>query len=274
MIKLRDYQQDAINNIKNTFKNEYRQYIEMPTGSGKTITFLSYIKENHKNCLIIVPSCQLLNQVYDTCLLFYHKSEISRKGNRFNEKKNKIHICVINSIRGDYLKKLCNHNFDITVIDEAHHSQANTYKRFINNKEKIYKQHLILGLTATPDRVDGKLLKEIFFTCSFKLTVDYLIGIKQLCDIEGYTVKTGIDISDVDSHNKDFSLNHLYNKLCTDSRNNMIVDLCINEMNDRKTLIFCINVDHSKEINRLLNNKGIISKHIDGSMNSSTRNST
>src|SRR5580698_3989979 len=59
MINLRDYQKEAIANIEKAFENGNRQYIVMPTGSGKTITFLAYAKKNHRKVLVIVPSRQL-----------------------------------------------------------------------------------------------------------------------------------------------------------------------------------------------------------------------
>jgi len=275
MIKLRDYQNQAINSIRESFKESPRQYIEMPTGSGKTITFLSYARKYHKNILIIVPSRELLNQVYETSLLFYHSSEISRKGNGFNEKIALVHICIINSIRSEYLEFIAPREFDLTIIDEAHHLQSDSYKCLINRRADIFKQNdmKILGVTATPDRLDGKLLKDILYKCSFSISVQDLIDRGGLCDVEGFSVKTNIDLSEIDHHNGDFSLKQLYNKLSTSNRNNLIIDICKNDMKNRKTLIFCINIQHSKEINELLNSKGISSCHIDGTMDTKKRNS-
>ena len=269
-MKLRPYQNKVIQTIKETFKKSERQYVEMPTGSGKTITFLSYASQNHKRIMVVVPSKELLNQVYESALLFYHKSEISRKGNNFNEIPQKLHICIINSVRGDYLKYITGQYFDLVIIDEAHHSQSESYVRLIKNMVFSPK---FLGVTATPDRSDGQLLKDILHVCSAKLNVLDLINDGFLSDIEGYSVKTKIDISDIDSHNGDFNINLLYKRLCTESRNNMIVELCKNEMKNRKVLVFCINIKHSQEINKLLNDQGISSKHIDGSCKVTLRKS-
>ncbi len=275
MLKLRSYQNDAIEAINKTFKNEFRQYVEMPTGSGKTITFLSYARKHHKNILIIVPSQQLLHQVVESALLLYEPWEISRKGAGYNEECAFLHVCIINSIRGDYLDYLAKEKHDLIIIDEAHHSQSPSYQRLIKNKLNFHleKSMRFLGVTATPDRADGKLLDEILYKCSFKLNVKDLIKQKHLSDIEGYSVKTKIDLSEIDDRNGDFSLFQLYNKLCIESRNNMIVDLCCNDMKNRKTLIFCINIKHSKEINSLLQKKGIASAHIDGTKKNNSRES-
>ena len=272
MINLRDYQIEAISIIKNKFKDWDRQYVEMPTGSGKTITFLSYAKENHKKILVVVPSKELMRQVYESALLFYSKNEISRKGDQYDENVKTLHICIINSIRQQYLDFISTVNFDLLVIDEAHRAQGESYKKLI---KKLFEHHelKILGATATPDRADGQLLSSILGSCSFKIEIEYLIEKKHLSDIEGYSVKSKIDISHIDDHNGDFSVSQLYKKLSTESRNDLIVDICKKEMTDRKNLIFCINLQHSKEICKLLNSRGISSMHIDGSMNSVERSS-
>lgn len=270
MVTLRSYQKDAIDTIKGQFRTSDRQFVIMPTGSGKTITFLKYAADNHERILLLVPSKELLKQVYESSLLFYHKSEVSRKGGDWYESPAKLHICIINSLKGHYLKFITDQYFDLIVIDEAHHAYAKSYQNVINGMVFCPK---ILGVTATPDRTDGQLLKEILNTCSFELKIQDLIQQGHLCDIEGFSVKTKIDLSDVDDHNGDFSAQQLYKKLSVESRNNMIVELCKEHMKDRRTLVFCINIDHSKEINRLLNLNGVTSKHIDGSMNDKERSS-
>lgn len=272
MLNLRQYQLDAISTIKETFKHSNRQFVEMPTGSGKTVTFLSYASQNHKRILIIVPSKQLLKQIYESSQLFYEANEISRKGNRYNEPIKKVHIVISNSIRGEYLKKLTHLNFDLVIIDEAHHSQANSYSRFINQKTSLFPNQKFLGVTATPDRIDGKLLEELLKVCSYKISINDLINQKYLSDIEGYCIKTNIDISDIDNHNKDFSILQLYKKLNREDRNNLILETYKIKLKDRKTIVFCINVDHSLELKKLFTENGISCAHIDGKVKSAKRN--
>lgn len=271
MLKLRPYQEEAIKAIEKTFKKNFRQYIELPTGAGKTVTFLSFCKKNNYKTMIIVPSVQLMHQVYQSALKMYHPIEISRKGDRYVERPKTIHICIANSLRDDYLEKITQTKFDLIVIDEAHHSQSKIYIRFIKTYEDINSKTKILGVTATPDRTDGKMLEEILHLCSYSISISDLIQQKYLSDIEGYRVKTGIDISEIDNHNGDFSLNLLYKKLSTSDRNGIVLECYKKHLSDRKTLIFCINVQHSKDISNLFNKNGISCAHIDGKMKSDQR---
>ncbi len=273
MIKLRNYQIEAIDKIEEFFTTNNSQYIEMPTGSGKTVTFLHLAQKNFKKVLIIVPSKQLQKQVYDTSLVFFNRQDVSRKGNRYDEEVSKIHICIINSIREKYFQYLCKKEFDLIIIDEAHHTQANSYKNFISKYKKNFPNVKILGVTATPDRLDLKSIKQIIGECSFKIKIEKLIKEKYLADIEGFCVKTNIDISDIHDHNSDFGTSELFKKLNIDSRNNLIISLVKDNMKNRKTLIFCINIEHSKLLNDLINKTGILCAHIDGYMKDDQRNS-
>lgn len=273
MINLRPFQRDAISAIKNTFLSTDRQFVEMPTGSGKTITFLSYAKTTFKKVLVIVPTKELLKQVYESALNFYDRRNISRKGSGFDERVGDLHIAIIASVRGKYLDILAQKKFDLVVIDEAHHVQAPSYRAFIDRicQEPSGTSIKFLGLTATPNRSDGLFLQEVLGKLSYKLDIQSLINSQHLSDIEGFCIKTKCDLSDIDSHNGDFSIRQLYKRLCVHERNQMIVNICKQEMSLRKTLIFCINIQHSKEICRLLQKENIFSAHIDGSMDDEQR---
>lgn len=281
MVKLRDYQIEAIENIRKSFKTSNRQFIEMPTGSGKTLTFLSYADKYSNSTLIVVPSIQLMNQTYETALLFYHKDQISRKGDSFNQeikshKECYLHICVVNSLTDKYNDYLNEYVFNLIIFDEAHHTHGKKYINFIKSRGSPYcpgEDSYFLGVTATPDRKDGKMLTDILHRCSFKLTIEEMIEKKFLCDIEGFCLKTKIDIGDVRCNSGDFNINILYKKLCTDSRNMMIIDIYKKEMMKRKCIIFCINISHSKQIVKLFKLQNISSFHIDGTMNSIERKS-
>ena len=265
MINLRPYQQEAIDCVHNTFLRCDRQYIVMPTGSGKTITFFSIIGKKYKKVLIVVPSCELLRQVYETAQLFYHKSEISKQGDGHKDNPKKLHILIIHNVRNNNFSLLINQDFDLVIIDEAHHSQSRLYLDLMDKLEKSCNPKF-LGVTATPERLDGALLKEVLYNCSYQISTLDLIRQKYLCDIEGLRIKTNINIPNLESRQSNFSIAYLYKHLATESRNNLIVESYEKEMKDRKCLIFCLNIEHSKEISRLLLNKKYLCCQIDSKM--------
>lgn len=271
-MQLRPYQEEAILAIKESFKDCKRQYIEMPTGSGKTITFLKYAKDNHKNILIIVPSVELQKQCYETASRLFDPKQITRKGNGYDEKisnnpalnNGHVHICITNSLKPAYTQRLISIGFDLLILDECHHVQGSSYRRLIESLSKL-KDLCILGVTATPDRRDGISIKTQLFKRSFKVSMEKLIEQGYLSDLEGYIVKTNIDISDLDNHNGDFSLSELYKRLSSKNRNEIILNVC-KDISERRNLVFCINIRHAQEVSRLLNDNGLKSQAIYGEM--------
>ncbi|MEV7197710.1 DUF3427 domain-containing protein [Streptomyces sp. NPDC093510] len=65
----------------------------------------------------------------------------------------------VQSLNGKRLEQLEPHHFDIIVIDEFHHATARTYRRVIEH----FKPQELLGLTATPERMDGLNVQDEFF---------------------------------------------------------------------------------------------------------------
>ncbi len=65
----------------------------------------------------------------------------------------------VQSLTDQRLEKLARDHFDVIVIDEFHHATANTYRRVINH----FQPKQLLGLTATPERMDGKNVQDEFF---------------------------------------------------------------------------------------------------------------
>jgi superfamily II DNA or RNA helicase len=116
--KLRDYQIEAINIIKNNKKNVI---INLPTGTGKNSVIIYSMKTNLKY-LILVPRIILLDQIKEE--IIKHKPKMKSKiqligdgDNIFNENK-LITICVFNSVH--LIENQCM-NFEKIFIDEAHY---------------------------------------------------------------------------------------------------------------------------------------------------------
>ncbi len=60
---LRDYQKECLDKIISHFENHNRQLVQLPTGAGKTIIFLNYLKKHSKSALILCPTVDLQVQI-------------------------------------------------------------------------------------------------------------------------------------------------------------------------------------------------------------------
>ena len=258
---MRDYQKECIEVIHNHFKTHDRQIIQLPTGSGKTWIFCEYLSKYSNKALIICPSIELKEQILDTAKRFNIKSISDNPRDN-----NKNHVVTSAVLSYENTRKiLFSKNYDHIVIDEAHHANSKTYTEFLSsliNKPKI------LGCTATPERLDGKSLLDVFETLTYKKNIYELIKNGFLADILAYRIKTNQDIAKRGS--SDFRATEL-RILDNESRNNLIYKTFKENCRDKKTIIFCISVEHCIKISDYLKSQGVNSAYIHGKMNNKKR---
>lgn len=252
MVIFRDYQLDCISAIETHFKHDNRQLIQMPTGAGKTFIFLEYLRRNSKKALIIVPTIDILEQVEDSSLHFFHKSQVYAK-KEGRHKDADIIIVTAASLNYKSTKNwLCNTPFDTIVIDEAHRAHTKTYTSFLN----LYGDKVkLLGLTATPERLDRKCLLDIFETLTFEMSVVDLIEKGSLCDIKATRHSTGQKLPSYISKG-DFRAIEL-RALDNPSRNAVIKKIINENCRDKQTIVFCLTIDHAESLAKDIRNMGI-----------------
>jgi len=153
MVILRDYQELDVANIRASFTAGFTAplYV-LPTGGGKTVTYsdiASKVVDRKKKVLITSHRLEIMEQISDTLRWFDVKHGIINPNYRPNPFAS-VQIGTIQTIAGR-LKKMPR-DFDLVIIDEAHHATAPSWKRVI----AAMHESLVLGVTATPIRTDGK----------------------------------------------------------------------------------------------------------------------
>ena len=264
-MELRDYQLECIQTMHSHFQDNDRQIVQMPTGAGKTITFLKYLSLYSKRSLILVPTRELLEQVDESALHFFHKSEVFAKYDS-NIVFKKVNIMTAASVSYESItEKLLEAKFDTIIIDEAHRAQSDTYKNFIGSYKQRHPKVKICGFTATPERSDKLPLLEIFDKLTFSRTIYDLINLGHLCDMVSYRIKTGQKFETRRLSAGDFSPICL-KILDNDTRNNIILktykDNCVN----KKTLVFCLSINHALKLEHYFAEHGIAARAIYGAM--------
>ncbi len=260
-MKLRDYQEECIEILQKDIK---KQLIQLPTGSGKTFIFLNYLRKNSSKCLIVVPTLDLQEQVYESALNFYHKDEIYKRKDIHIFKEAKIYILVANSLTNkrvrEYFKNI---NLDHIIFDEAHKALCNTYLNFLEFINVYNSEYKLIGFTATPERLDRKSLLHLFDKITYQKTLYDLIVSGFLCDLECFRITTKCDLKTL-GKTKDFQPNEL-KLLDSYSRNSLIYKTYFENCINKKTLIFCLSVDHAEKLaDYLRTEKGIKAYHISG----------
>lgn len=136
--------------------------------------------------------------------------------------------------------------YDYIVIDEAHHSQANSYRNIFDH----FESKLLIGLTATPERMDGKDLRPDFgghISAEIRLPQALQAGL--LTPFQYFCVSDDTDLRDDSLWNgRYYDIERLTNKLCQEHRTKLIVDAMHKYLADEYTcraLCFCVSMQHA-----------------------------
>ena len=192
-IELRDYQQEAIDNLKKmredgkTFALLYHA-----TGVGKTITAATDAKAVGGRTLFLVNALKLASQAKDTFAKVWPEATLGEYTGSQKDVSQTVIFATVQSISKD-LEKFFSTDFDYLIVDECHHAAANTYQKIFT----YFHPKFILGLTATPERSDGEDMLELFQNVAHKMDLKTAVERGVLVPIRCIRVKTNIDLTDV-----------------------------------------------------------------------------
>lgn len=259
MIELRDYQVDGIKKIfeawdpkKSNLKNVLFQ---MPTGTGKTTVFSEIVRKaqiKNKNVLIVVHRTELVEQIAERLKSFGVSVGIISAGNMAEPDK-AVQVATIQTLsRRSYPPA------DIVIIDECHHSKAATYKILW----EIYPDARFLGVTATPVRINGEGFDDLFDVLIPLGKLSYFIEKKYLANIKQCVSGTP-DVTKVKQKMRDYDLQMLKNVMMDNSLMANLVDSYKKKALGKKTIVFAVDIEHSKSIADRYSKEGISSAHLD-----------
>jgi len=269
MIKhpLRDYQNEIIQRIEKAIAKGYRRImLQLPTGAGKTRCFVELAKRhkekpyigNVPNCLVVAHRKELIDQAVNALgREIRNKWEIGVIKSKVNENRNStIQVASIQSlIRRDFPKA------GLVIIDEAHHATAKSYQTIIEH----YGEAIILGVTATPARTDGKGFRDSFEILIKGPTIKKLTVQNHLCPYKLYAYsKQRINTSSVKIQAGDYEPNELADAVSRSKVRADLVQTWQQHAFEKRTVVFAVNVELSKQYAEIYNASGYKSEHIDG----------
>jgi superfamily II DNA or RNA helicase len=251
-MKLYSYQENAIDAI---FSDpSHSQLISMPTGTGKTITFLSAAKRKDKNCLIIVHREELLHQTYEKSKLCgFKEDEISIISSTKKETLSKINISMIQTLCRN-LEKYKPEDIEMVIIDEAHHATSASYLKVLEYFKIFSEKKILLGFTATPLRGDKAQLSSIFESHSFKMTLSEATQQGYICPVYGIRVVIDRELKNIKNTGGDYKIDQLDRVMNCDSINKIVAERC-QYLEKVPAIVFCTSVDHAEKISNLLKEK-------------------
>lgn len=169
-----------------------------------------------------------------------------------------VQIASIETLKNRYDKIM---KPDLLVIDEAHLSAAKGWKTLIQHYKSIGCK--IIGLTATPWRLSGDGLDDIYDTMVKGPSTDWLIKNGYLSDYKIYAPEMP-DLSGVHSKMGDYVNSELNTAMDKPSITGDAVSHYVRYANNKRALAFCVSIAHSQHVAQQFKEAGIMAQHIDG----------
>ena len=259
-IFLRPYQQQFIDDVNNEFKQDHKRVVGVaPCGSGKTIMTGWIIRESVERGLrsiFFVHRQELIRQTSETfdCLGIPHGIICAGVKEQLDLP---VQIASVQTL-AKRLKKVPAPDF--LICDECHHILAETYKRILN----AYPEAYLLGVTATPQRMGGITLHDVFTSMVKGPTVDELIKLGNLTDFNYYAPATKIDLKSVKVKFGEYVNSDLAKVMEDNHIIGSIVDNYKKFADGKSAICYCVNVRHSMKVCDSFLDAGISAAHVDG----------
>ena len=240
-IILRDYQQDLYSKTQNAFRSgKKRVLVTVGCGGGKSYIF-----------------AKMAEQAKGSVLVLTHRQELKEQTGRLladNGINARVEMILTEANRlGQYEKP------SLIITDEAHLSRSNSWMKVLD-----YYNTYTVGFTATPIRLDGKPLGDIYDELVTGVSVRWLIDNKCLAPYE-YYAPTAVETDGLRVQMGDYVIKDLEQLMSDRAIYSDVLKSWEKLAQGQKTIAYCVSVKHAKETAEMFSKAGYPAVEIDGS---------
>ena len=252
--RLRPYQQLIKNRVFKIWDSQYNVMVQLPTGTGKTILFTSIINDLSKvrgsKIVILAHRKELIEQISEHLSHYNieHGLITSGKARKLDLSVQVASIQTLTHEKNVGLLKELNPQF--IIIDEAHHSLADTYTKFWKECGDCWK----LGVTATPYRLNLHSFRSHFDKYVESDTIDDFIKSGYLADYDFYTDNPNSSLSRTiesikeKSSTRDYNTAALLRALNVQKHIQRLIVCYEQYVKGKKGIVYAINKEHAHNI--------------------------
>jgi superfamily II DNA or RNA helicase len=251
--------------VERSVHNRYRNLLVAATGTGKTvISAFDYknFRSNNKSSklLFVAHRKEILQQAKATFQGVLKDNNFGDLWVDGMEPKSNEYLFVSVQTLNNRLKdlNLSPDYFDFIILDEAHHGPASSYRPFLN----YFQPKVLLGLTATPERMDNENILEDFCNrIAAEIRLPEALNKKLLSPFQYFGITDSIDLTNIKWEKGKYvasELTSLYTK------NNIRVgeiisnlDKYTNDINDVRAIGFCVTIEHASFMAEKFNLAGL-----------------
>ena len=280
--QLRDYQIENKRKIYNAWQLHKSVMLQMPTGTGKTRLFVSIVRDLHYwgalhkqavKILILAHRQELIEQISETLGYTYHQAHGIIMSNNVEHKKLPVQVGSVPTLVRR-ISRWEDKDFDIIIIDEAHHVKADSYKRII----KQYPKARLLGVTATPYRLNGAGFHPEFEKLIISWPISQFIERGYLCDYLYYSIRpdsdlqSEIDTMKIDRYDGDYLDSEMMHVMDRGEIRAKIVNTYLKFAKGKKGIVYTVNKEHNRHLKEQFIAAGITSEVVDSDTPKDERN--
>jgi ATP-dependent helicase IRC3 len=276
--KLRPYQEEAIEAVMDARRRGIkRMLICLPTGAGKTVVFSRLAALAKRQVMVLAHREELLTQAKDKLQRTLGEGVVVaiEQGNQRAPRDAHVIVCSIRSLHEERLGKvMMGRDIGLIIYDECHHAPAEDNKRVLTQIGCFEPDWpgTLLGFTATTTRGDGMGLDKIFEEIVYSKTLPEMIEDDYLVRLRGIRISTATDLSHLTERgDADLEVEALGEAVDIEDRNALVARSIQDLARDRRTIVFCVTVQHASHLARALTKLGHPAAIIHGEMPSDER---
>ena len=282
------YQQEILDKLEaeRTVRGYNRNLVVAATGTGKTvISALDYKRfcRQHPGqpcrLLFVAHREEILKQSMYTFRAVLKDANFGNLfvGSHKADSIDHLFISIQTFNSQDFTTKTDADFYDYIVVDEFHHAAAPTYQKLL----VYYQPQILLGLTATPERMDGKSILDYFGgRIAAEIRLPEAIDRKLLCPFQYFGVTDTVDLSSLKWRTGGYDKNELSNLytfsgLVAERRADLVVTSIlkyVTDINEVKGLGFCVSIEHARFMADYFNAHGVPSMALTGDSPDEERN--
>lgn len=274
------YQQEILDKLdaERKVRGQYRNLVVAATGTGKTVVsaldYKRFRKQNpDKPCRLLFAAHreEILKQSMYTFRAVLKDANFGEMfvGSYKPENIDNLFISIQTFNSQAFIEKTTPEFYDYIIVDEFHHAAAPTYQKLLS----YYNPQILLGLTATPERMDGKSILPYFSNrIAAEIRLPEAIDRKLLCPFQYFGVTDTVDLDNLKwaagGYDKgELSRIYTLSGVMANRRADLVVTSLlkyVTDIDDVKGLGFCVTVEHAEFMSNYFNARGIPSMFLTG----------
>jgi superfamily II DNA or RNA helicase len=264
-VQLRPYQTAMAADIRTAFAGHRRVLAVAPTGSGKTMLF-SYIcraaAAKGNRVTIIAHRTEIVDQISRALDLMGVRHGRIQAGHAATDDPVQVAMVVTLGKRLDRVPEPA-----LLIIDESHHATAGSYAKIA----EAWQRAKILGVTATPSRLDGKGLGDCFDNMVIGPAMADLIEQGYLARYTYLAPPEKADLSSIKTRGGDFAIDQLAAAMDKAVITGDAIGHYRQHLGGRPAIAFCVTVEHAEHTAEQFRAAGYNAASVDGSMDRAER---